>query len=189
MLFRSALDQLGVTLEASRQRVGELVGPGAEAGTDSPSFTPRAKKVMELALKEALQLDHSYIGTEHLLLGLVREGQGVAAQVLVGYADMIEVRKKVIKLLREQPPGTEVRGVRSGGWVSHAPGEARILSCSFCGRRSPETGRLGASGRAAICEHCIRDWHGRLEHPEQQTAPAPQAHLVEPYDEGSTEDQ
>ena len=78
-----ALEQLGVSLEAVREKVEETIGLSGTAPTGSPPFTPRAKKVLELSLREALQLGHNYIGTEHMLLGLVREGEGVAAQVLV----------------------------------------------------------------------------------------------------------
>ena len=78
-----ALEPLGVTLEAVREKVEETIGLAGTAPTGSPPFTPRAKKVLELSLREALQLGHNYIGTEHMLLGLVREGEGVAAQVLV----------------------------------------------------------------------------------------------------------
>jgi len=78
-----ALEQLGISLEAVREKVEETIGLSGTAPTGSPPFTPRAKKVLELSLREALQLGHNYIGTEHMLLGLVREGEGVAAQVLV----------------------------------------------------------------------------------------------------------
>ena len=78
-----ALESLGISLEAVREKVEETIGPAGSSTTGSPPFTPRAKKVLELSLREALQLGHNYIGTEHMLLGLVREGEGVAAQVLV----------------------------------------------------------------------------------------------------------
>lgn len=77
-----ALERGGITLEAVRDRVEEVVGKAGTAPSGSPPFTPRAKKVLELALREALQLGHSYIGTEHLLLGLIREGEGVGAKVI-----------------------------------------------------------------------------------------------------------
>ncbi len=81
-LGAKALESLGISLEAVREKVEETIGPAGSAPTGSPPFTPRAKKVLELSLREALQLGHNYIGTEHLVLGLVREGNGVAAQVL-----------------------------------------------------------------------------------------------------------
>src|SRR5580658_10249457 len=81
-LAAKTLESLGISLEAVRAKVADTIGPAGVAPTGSPPFTPRAKKVLELALREALQLGHNYIGTEHILLGLVREGEGVAAQVL-----------------------------------------------------------------------------------------------------------
>ena len=78
-----ALESLGIYLEAVRSQVEEIIGQGQQAPSGHIPFTPRAKKVLELSLREALQLGHNYIGTEHILLGLIREGEGVAAQVLV----------------------------------------------------------------------------------------------------------
>lgn len=95
-----ALEVLGVTVDAARARVMETIGPGESTPTGSPPFTSRAKKVLELSLREAMQLGHNYIGTEHMLLGLVREGEGVAATVLVELgADLERVRQQVIELL------------------------------------------------------------------------------------------
>jgi ATP-dependent Clp protease ATP-binding subunit ClpC len=105
-----ALESLGVSLEAVREKVEETIGPAGSSTTGSPPFTPRAKKVLELSLREALQLGHNYIGTEHMLLGLVREGEGVAAQVLVSLgADLPRVRQQVIQLLSgyQSPGGKE----------------------------------------------------------------------------------
>jgi ATP-dependent Clp protease ATP-binding subunit ClpC len=95
-----ALEALGINLEGVREQVQEIIGQGQQAPTGHIPFTPRAKKVLELSLREALQLGHSYIGTEHLLLGLIREGEGVAAQVLTKLgADTNKVRQQVIQLL------------------------------------------------------------------------------------------
>ena len=95
-----ALQSLGISLEAVRGKVEETVGMSGSVPSGSPPFTPRAKKVLELSLREALQMGHSYIGTEHLLLGLVREGEGVAATVLVSLgADLPRVRQEVLKLM------------------------------------------------------------------------------------------
>ena len=95
-----ALESLGISLEAVRQQVEEIIGQGQQAPSGHIPFTPRAKKVLELSLREALQLGHNYIGTEHILLGLIREGEGVAAQVLVKLgADLARVRQQVIQLL------------------------------------------------------------------------------------------
>ena len=99
-----ALESLGISLQAVRQQVGEIVGRGQQAPSGHIPFTPRAKKVLELSLREALQLGHNYIGTEHILLGLIREGDGVAAQVLVKLgADPTRVRQQVIQLLAGSP--------------------------------------------------------------------------------------
>jgi ATP-dependent Clp protease ATP-binding subunit ClpC len=94
------LEALGISLEAVRSQVEEIIGQGQQAPAGHIPFTPRAKKVLELSLREALQLGHNYIGTEHILLGLIREGEGVAAQVLVKLgADLNRVRQQVIQLL------------------------------------------------------------------------------------------
>ena len=95
-----ALESLDISLEAVRAQVEETIGQGQQAPSGHIPFTPRAKKVLELSLREALQLGHSYIGTEHILLGLIREGEGVAAQVLQKLgADLNRVRQQVIQLL------------------------------------------------------------------------------------------
>src|SRR5499425_2737093 len=106
-----ALESLGISLEAVRQQVQEIIGRGEGMPSGHIPFTPRAKKVLELSLREALQFGHDYIGTEHILLGLVREGDGVAAQVLVQLgADLPNVRAQVIKVLQEAPDPLEVPG-------------------------------------------------------------------------------
>src|ERR1043166_4767073 len=95
-----ALESLGISLEGVRQQVEEIIGQGQQAPSGHIPFTPRAKKVLELSLREALQLGHNYIGTEHILLGLIREGEGVAAQRLQKLgADLNRVRQQVIQLL------------------------------------------------------------------------------------------
>jgi ATP-dependent Clp protease ATP-binding subunit ClpA len=110
-----ALESLGISLDAVRQQVEEIIGQGQEVPSGHIPFTPRGKKVLELSLRESLQLGHNYIGTEHILLGLIREGDGVAAQVLVRLgADLDRVRQQVIQLiasrpLREAAPGPEVQ--------------------------------------------------------------------------------
>jgi Clp amino terminal domain, pathogenicity island component len=95
-----ALESLGISLEAVRQQVEEIIGRGQQPPFAHIPFTPRAKKVLELSLRESHQLGHNYIGTEHILLGLIREGDGVAAQVLVKLgADLNRVRQQVLQLL------------------------------------------------------------------------------------------
>ena len=111
-----SLESLGISLDAVRQQVEEIIGRGQQAPSGHIPFTPRAKKVLELSLRESLQLGHNYIGTEHILLGLLREGDGVAAQVLVRLgADLNRVLRQVIQLLhgyQGQDAGSE--GSRPG---------------------------------------------------------------------------
>jgi ATP-dependent Clp protease ATP-binding subunit ClpC len=122
-----ALESLGISLEAVRSQVEEIIGQGGSSPSGHIPFTPRAKKVLELSLREALQLGHNYIGTEHILLGLIREGEGVAAQVLVKLgADLSRVRQQVIQLLSGyQGPGgsTEKAGAGPSGNPSQREGE------------------------------------------------------------------
>jgi len=109
-LAARTLESLGISLDAVRQQVEEIIGRGQHAPSGHIQFTPRAKKALELSLRESLQLGHNYIGTEHILLGLLREGDGVAAQVLVTLgADLNRVREQVIQLLygyQGQDPGS-----------------------------------------------------------------------------------
>ena len=116
-----ALESLGIALEGVRQQVEEIIGQGRQAPSGHIPFTPRAKKVLELSLREALQLGHNYIGTEHILLGLIREGEGVAAQVLVKLgADLNRVRQQVLQLLSGSP-----RDKGAGRGVVRWPGRGR----------------------------------------------------------------
>jgi ATP-dependent Clp protease ATP-binding subunit ClpC len=104
-----ALEALGLSLKDVRGEVEEIIGQGQSVPTGQIPFTPRAKKVLELSLRESLQLGHNYIGTEHILLGLVREGEGVGAQVLQKRgADLDSVRAKVVSLLSGFTPGGEI---------------------------------------------------------------------------------
>ena len=113
-----ALESMDISLEAVRAQVEEIIGQGQQAPSGHIPFTPRAKKVLELSLREALQLGHNYIGTEHILLGLIREGEGVAAQVLVKLgADLNRVRQQVIQLLQGyqgKEPQTQGAGSSEG---------------------------------------------------------------------------
>ncbi len=120
-----ALESLGISLEAVRSQVEEIIGQGQQAPSGHIPFTPRAKKVLELSLREALQLGHNYIGTEHILLGLIREGEGVAAQVLMKLgADLSRVRQQVIQLLSGYQ-GKEP--VTTGGPAEGTPSTSLIL--------------------------------------------------------------
>ena len=117
-----ALGSLGISLDAVRQQVEEIIGQGQEAPSGHIPFTPRAKKVLELSLRESLQLGHKYIGTEHILLGLIREGDGVAAQVLVRLgADLNRVRHEVIQLIAS----LAAPGGRTGARGTGSPGRGR----------------------------------------------------------------
>ena len=120
-----ALEALGISLEAVRSQVEEIIGQGQQAPSGHIPFTPRAKKVLELSLREALQLGHNYIGTEHILLGLIREGEGVAAQVLVKLgADLARVRNQVIQLLSGYQ-GKEA--ATTGGPAEGTPSSSLVL--------------------------------------------------------------
>ena len=120
-----ALESLGISLEGVRAQVEEIIGQGQQAPSGHIPFTPRAKKVLELSLREALQLGHNYIGTEHILLGLIREGEGVAAQVLVKLgADLNRVRTQVIQLLSGYQ-GKET--VSQGGPAEGTPSTSLVL--------------------------------------------------------------
>jgi ATP-dependent Clp protease ATP-binding subunit ClpC len=120
-----ALESLGISLEGVRAQVEEIIGQGQQAPSGHIPFTPRAKKVLELSLREALQLGHNYIGTEHILLGLIREGEGVAAQVLVKLgADLNRVRQQVIQLLSGYQ-GKEA--VQAGGPAEGTPSTSLVL--------------------------------------------------------------
>ncbi len=99
-LAAKSLDALGVTCDAIREKVKELPKSAHGTSSNSPSFTPRAKKVLELSLREALQLGHSYIGTEHLLLGLLRQGDDSAVRVLNELGlEVVDIRSQVVQLM------------------------------------------------------------------------------------------
>jgi ATP-dependent Clp protease ATP-binding subunit ClpC len=120
-----ALESMTISLEAVRSQVEEIIGQGQQAPSGHIPFTPRAKKVLELSLREALQLGHNYIGTEHILLGLIREGEGVAAQVLIKLgADLARVRQQVIQLLSGYQ-GKEA--VATGGPAEGTPSTSLVL--------------------------------------------------------------
>ena len=130
-----ALEQLGVTLEKVRAQLEEIIGHGPNPPTGHIPFTPRAKKVLELSLREALQMNHSYIGTEHVLLGICREGEGVAAQVLIKLGvDLGRVRSTVMQLMQGTGQEPESRGPEPveigagvGGRVGASPSGNSVL--------------------------------------------------------------
>jgi ATP-dependent Clp protease ATP-binding subunit ClpC len=133
-----ALESLGISLEAVRNQVEEIIGQGGSSPSGHIPFTPRAKKVLELSLREALQLGHNYIGTEHILLGLIREGEGVAAQVLVKLgADLSRVRQQVIQLL------SGYSGPGAGGSAS-GTGSGKEPAGATSGQSSEQGGQSGS---------------------------------------------
>lgn len=160
-----ALEDLGVSLGAARTQVEEIIGRGKETPIGHIPFTPRAKKVMELSLREALQLGHKYVGTEHLLLGIIREGQGVAAQIVVRLGvDLPRVREQVVQLLSRTP--TWWRGdleasqsfLTSMGIALDNPPVLRLaepLSCTFCRRAQDQVSQLVAGPDVYICDECV----------------------------------
>ncbi|GIG58698.1 ATP-dependent Clp protease ATP-binding subunit ClpC [Longispora fulva] len=134
-----ALESLGISLEGVRQQVEEIIGQGQQAPSGHIPFTPRAKKVLELSLREALQLGHNYIGTEHILLGLIREGEGVAAQVLVKLgADLNRVRQQVIQLLS----GYQGKEPAAAGTTTEAAPSTSLVLDQF-GRNLTQAAREG----------------------------------------------
>ncbi len=139
-----ALEALEIRLDGVRGEVEKIVGRSGRASPGPPPYTPRAKKVLELSLREALQLGHNYIGTEHLLLGLIREGEGVAARVLKTLgADLPQVRQQVIALLPGQPSPEGAEPVGAGFEVGRDGPR-----CPTCG--SPLGGHVGYRSLAAV---------------------------------------
>jgi hypothetical protein len=136
-----------------RAQVEEIVGRGGTAPSGHIPFTPRAKKVLELSLRESLQLGHNYIGTEHILLGLLREGTGVATRVLERLgADLEAVGDRVLELVgsepRDEPPPTE---------------PAAAPRCSFCGREDARVDRVLVAGSFRLCSECARSAVAQLD--------------------------
>jgi hypothetical protein len=144
-----ALESLGIGLDIVRQQVEEIIGRGQQAPSGHIPFTPRAKKVLELSLREAQQLGHDYIGTEHILLGLVREGDGVAAQVLVKRgADLNRVRQQVIQLLAGRAAEEPGPGARIGMEMV----EQQLTAMEQRGGVGPDTSDLDEQIEAARTE-------------------------------------
>ncbi|HXJ64105.1 MAG TPA: Clp protease N-terminal domain-containing protein, partial [Actinomycetota bacterium] len=174
-----ALEQLGISLEGVRAQVLEIIGEGDAEPTGHIPFTPRAKKILELSLREAQQLQHKYIGTEHILLGVVREGEGVAAQVLgkLG-ADLISVRQQVINLLSGYPGKEAAEGVVvEEGDVEAAMGAATIERrrgpAWRVERLGPNVGlrrREGDPERTPVCPRCDADLVASVRYRVQDVA-------------------
>jgi ATP-dependent Clp protease ATP-binding subunit ClpC len=179
-----ALESLGISLEAVRQQVEEIIGQGQPTPSGHIPFTPQAKKVLELSLREALQLGHRCIGTEHILLGLIREGEGVAAQVLARPgADLNRVRQQVIQLPQDDQ-GTESadasmavpqRGKALGGLLDQHGWQQRAAIGSVFGRWAEIVG-------PALAAHTRPDSFadGELAVSADSTAWATQVRLLAP---------
>jgi ATP-dependent Clp protease ATP-binding subunit ClpC len=125
-LAARVLESLDITVERVRSQVVRIVGSGEEVTSGQIPFTPRAKKVLELALREALSLGHNYIGTEHILLGLVRENEGVAARILLDFdADSDKIRNEVIRML--SGPGGRRQGSSGSGGSGEGKKSSKLL--------------------------------------------------------------
>src|SRR5687767_3350440 len=125
-LAARVLESLDITVEEVRAQVARIVGQGDEVTTGQIPFTPRAKKVLELALREALSLGHNYIGTEHILLGLVRENEGVAARILLDFdADAEKIRNEIIRML--SGPGRRQSGQAGGAAQGEKAKNSKLL--------------------------------------------------------------
>src|SRR5687767_11011020 len=125
-LAARVLESLDITVERVRAQVVRIVGSGEEVTSGQIPFTPRAKKVLELALREALSLGHNYIGTEHILLGLVRENEGVAARILLDFdADSEKIRNEVIRML--SGPGGRRQGAGAGAGAGEKTKSSKLL--------------------------------------------------------------
>ncbi len=126
-LAARVLESLDITVERVRAQVVRIVGSGEEVTSGQIPFTPRAKKVLELALREALSLGHNYIGTEHILLGLVRENEGVAARILLDFdADSEKIRNEVIRML-SGPGGRQRQGAQGGQGQGEGKKSSKLL--------------------------------------------------------------
>ena len=160
-----ALEALGISLETVSQQIQEIIGPAKPPPSGHSRFSPRAKQVLKLSLREALQLGHHYIGTEHLLLGLMREGEGVAAQVLVKLgADLSGVRQQVIQLLQ----GYQGQEEPEAGRTAPRPGGAR-----------PGRARPGQPGTLAEILRGVESIDSRLSAMEQSVGAGPEVRDLE----------
>jgi ATP-dependent Clp protease ATP-binding subunit ClpC len=145
-LAARVLESLDITVERVRAQVVRIVGSGEEVTSGQIPFTPRAKKVLELALREALSLGHNYIGTEHILLGLVRENEGVAARILLDFdADSEKIRNEVIRML--SGPGGRRQGAGAGAGAGSGPGEGGKKSSKLLDQFGRNLTKLAAEGK------------------------------------------
>jgi ATP-dependent Clp protease ATP-binding subunit ClpA len=184
-----ALERFGITLEGTRDEVLAMIGPGKGAVSGHIPFTPRAKKTLELSLREALQLHHNFIGTEHILLGVISEGRGVAAQILQRHvSDLAEMRMAVLELVGTTP----VQAAEGRRWLrrrsaavmgdmpergeAHVPAERPELNTTPAADKSlNEAARLAAS-QPVGSHHLLL---AVLEDPHTAAARALAAHGIE----------
>ena len=149
-LAARVLESLDITVERVRAQVVRIVGSGEEVTSGQIPFTPRAKKVLELALREALSLGHNYIGTEHILLGLVRENEGVAARILLDFdADSEKIRNEVIRML-SGPGGRRQQGAGAGAGSGPGPAEGK-KSSKLLDQFGRNLTKLAAEGKLDPC--------------------------------------
>ena len=166
-LAARVLESLDITVEEVRAQVARIVGQGDEVTTGQIPFTPRAKKVLELALREALSLGHNYIGTEHILLGLVRENEGVAARILLDFdADAEKIRNEIIRMLsgpgrrqrrlsrRRRREVEELEAARPVRPQLHQAGARRASSTRSSAGRSRSSGSCRSSHAARRTTPC-----------------------------------
>ena len=157
------LESRGISMEAARARVEEIVGRGSSSPSGHIPFTPRAKKALEYALRQALQLGDQFIGTEHLLLGLLREGRGVANRVLEQLgADLDQICEQVIQMAdaeRKDPTETEEEPGRpplAKPEIQPTPSDhVSLLHCSFCNESQDQVAKLIAGPGVYICDRCV----------------------------------
>jgi ATP-dependent Clp protease ATP-binding subunit ClpC len=149
------LESVGVSLEAVRIRVEAIVLPGSSSPTGHIPFTDRAKTALENALREALQLGDNFIGPEHLLLGLLREGQGVAVRVLTDLgADLGHMREQVIGLAGGERT-ERVLSTRKPDIQPASSAYQSLLNCSFCNEPQDRVAKLIAGPGVYICDRCV----------------------------------
>ena len=146
-----SLESLGLSLEIIREQVEEIIGQGQQAPSGHIPFTPRAKLVLDLSLREALQLGHNYIGTEHILLGLIREGDGVASQLLIKLgAELTRVRQQVIQVLSgyqgKEPAAVSGAANESGAALRRAARRSSTSSAATSRRPRATTSSTPSSG-------------------------------------------
>lgn len=147
------LSGLGITLEASRGQVERMIGRGSGAIKGHIPFTPRAKKCLELALREAKHLNHNYIGTEHVLLGIIREGEGVAVQMLAESGASDDTLRAAIRAAMAGTGATKAAPAMTTAWPARS---GVAYACSFCGKRREDVTTLVAGpGSVAICAECV----------------------------------